>query len=226
MNRGGRAARSSAAQSLGGGDPRLRRNAQAQTTDADLGIGLTLDRLGRIALVLDANSPFFITEDGALAFRTGDGVEAAPGSPVRLRIVTADRSVEVTKDGIRARPTASQVKTAAGVTVEAALVTSEATATTLAASIATLEADKAESTDLTDLDARVVVVETYAASHNTAILALEADVAALQVPGDAVADSAAGTPADLPEAITAIGVLEDKINELLASLRASGQIAT
>lgn len=86
MNRGGRAARSSASQALGAADPRLRRNAQAGATENDLGDGLELDPKGRIRVALDPYGAFYYKPDGSIALRV-DGVTliVSPGSPVSLK---------------------------------------------------------------------------------------------------------------------------------------------
>lgn len=90
-----------------GTDPRDRSAAGALTEDM-LGPGLKLEN-GRIVLDLSPDSPYFVNERGQFELRTGPGIVVAPGSPMSLQAQAADTSVEVTKRGLKARPSASQV---------------------------------------------------------------------------------------------------------------------
>lgn len=184
INRGGRSARSSAAQSLGANDPRLRRNAQSGATDGDLGDGLDLDTKGRITVAVARSSPFFYNEDGALDFNADDGTEVTPGSRPALRLKAADSSIQVTRDGVRARPTADQVKRANGQSVEAALVAGTTDITALSATvathtsdIATLTADKAPASDLTTHEALTGAAHGIQARHHCVHLLGRGDAA-------------------------------------------------
>lgn len=90
-----------------GGDPRDRSSAGWLTEDM-LGPGLVLKN-GRIVPNFSPESPLDTDERGEIILRTSNGVVTAPGSPMSLQAQAADTSVQVTKKGLRARPSPSQI---------------------------------------------------------------------------------------------------------------------
>lgn len=106
--RGGRANQSSRAESLGGMDPRSRRQPQSATTDLDLAKPLVVQNDGKVGLEL--TGALAVDSQGKLVIRVSNGLQVAPGSPVSLQLSLADNSMEITKDGrVQARPRTSQV---------------------------------------------------------------------------------------------------------------------
>lgn len=108
--RGGRIYRSSRSLSLGANDPRHRRDPQGAQTDIELKAPLYVTNDGRIAL--DVSGALEVGPDGKLFIRAGGGLTVAPGSPLTLQIQFADDSLELTRLGVQARPSTSQVRVA------------------------------------------------------------------------------------------------------------------
>lgn len=106
--RGGRANQSSRAESLGGADPRARRQPQSATTDLDLAKPLVVGNDGKISL--EVSGALSVDSSGKLVIRVGNGLVVAPGSPISIQLAIADSSLQITKDGkVVARPSTSQV---------------------------------------------------------------------------------------------------------------------
>ena len=94
--------------SLGGLDPRSRRQPQSATTDLDLEAPLAVNTVGKIGLNLTGA---LAIENGKLLIRVANGLKVAPGSPISVQLDIDDDSMEITGDGrVRARPRASQVR--------------------------------------------------------------------------------------------------------------------
>lgn len=108
--RGGRIYRSSRSLALGANDPRHRRDPQGAQTDIELKAPLYVTNDGRIAL--DVSGALEVGPDGKLFIRAGGGLTVAPGSPLTLQIQFADDSLELTRLGIQARPSTSQIRVA------------------------------------------------------------------------------------------------------------------
>lgn len=106
--RGGRENQASRSMSLGGLDPRSRRQPQSATTDLDLEAPLAVNTVGKIGLNLTGA---LAIENGKLLIRVANGLKVAPGSPISVQLDIDDDSMEITGDGrVRARPRASQVR--------------------------------------------------------------------------------------------------------------------
>lgn len=111
-DRGGRYYRSSRSVSMGALDPRHRRDPQGAQTDIELEAPLYITTDGRIAL--DVSGALEVGPDGKLFIRAGGGLVVAPGSPLTLQLQVADSSIEITDEGIQARPTTDQIAVSDG----------------------------------------------------------------------------------------------------------------
>jgi len=91
-----------------GEDPRDRSSVGDSLTADMLGPGLELVN-GKIQLKISPTSPFYCEESGDFNLRTENGVTVAKGSPMSIQARPADSSILVTRQGLKARPNASQV---------------------------------------------------------------------------------------------------------------------